>query len=190
MLRASRTSVRVLAAVGMAGVVATVATVALNASAAEVGTAASPGIPVPPVPESIAPKAGSTAIGVFRVTTGTQTYTCDAATGTFAAKSTPEARLAGAGGLIHHFAGPSWQYERDGSLVTATKVKEAEREGAIPELLLDVNGHSGSGLLDKADQISRLQTSGGLRPTGACTAGQTAAVPYKAIYVFWDAPAT
>ncbi|SFF36638.1 Protein of unknown function [Actinoplanes philippinensis] len=170
----------------MAGVVATVAAVALNASAAEVPQ--SPGIPVPPVPESIAPKDGSTAIGVFRVTTGTQTYTCDTATGTFGAKSTPEARLAGAGGLVHHFAGPSWQYERDGSSVTGTMAKQSPREGTIPELLLTVTGHGGTGLLDRADQISRLQTSGGLRPTRTCSAGETVAVPYKAIYVFWDAP--
>ena len=32
-------------------------------------------------------------------------------------------------------------------------------------------------------------TSGGVAPTGSCTAGQTVQVPYKAIYVFWDAPA-
>ncbi|MEU8661816.1 DUF3455 domain-containing protein [Actinoplanes philippinensis] len=187
MLRASRTRVRVLAGAGMAGVVATVAAMALNASAAEVPQ--SPGIPVPPVPELIAPEPGSTAIGVFRVTTGTQTYTCDTTTGTFAAKSTPEARLAGAGGLVHHFAGPSWQYERDGSSVTGKVAKQSPREGTIPELLLDVTGHGDTpGLLGRADQISRLQTSGGLRPTRACSAGETAAVPYKAIYVFWDAP--
>ena len=44
-------------------------------------------------------------------------------------------------------------------------------------------------ILDKAGYISRLATSGGVAPTTSCTAGQTAAVPYKAVYVFWDAPA-
>src|SRR4051812_22180093 len=118
MLRTSRSRTRVLAAVGMAGVIAGVAAVCFNASAAEVDTTAgttSPGVPVPTVPADLAPPVGSTPIGAYRVTTGTQTYNCvvpaGAASGAYTGGSTPEARLAGAGGLIHHFAGPSWQSE-------------------------------------------------------------------------------
>jgi hypothetical protein len=119
------------------------------------------------------------------VVTGTQTYTCTG--GVFTGASVPEARLAGAGDRIHHFKGPSWQSERDGSLVTAAKIGERSRAGTIPELLLEVNSHSGSpkGRLAGVTHIQRLETSGGVAPTRACTAGQTAAVRYGALYVFF-----
>jgi hypothetical protein len=123
------------------------------------------------------------------VVKGTQTYTCTG--GIFTGASVPEAKLAGPGGLLHHFKGPSWQSERDGSLVTAAKVGEKARPGTILELLLKVNGHSGpaDGRLAQADYIQRLYTSGGVAPAGACTDGTTKAVPYGALYVFWDDPA-
>ncbi|WP_405429054.1 DUF3455 domain-containing protein [Micromonospora sp. NBC_00617] len=35
--------------------------------------------------------------------------------------------------------------------------------------------------------VSRLLTSGGVAPTGACADGATASVPYGALYVFWTA---
>ncbi len=190
MVKVSRTRARVLAAAGMAAVASAVGGVTFQASAAEVGR---PGIPVPPVPDAIKVPDGSTVIGTFRVTTGVQTYTCvvpaDATTGAYTGPSVPEARLAGAGGTIHHFGGPSWQSNRDGSLVTATVEARSPRAGTIPELRLKVASHSGSGLLDRADYISRLATSGGLAPAGACAAGETVSVRYGAIYVFWDAPA-
>jgi hypothetical protein len=126
------------------------------------------------------------------VASGTQNYTCvvadSATTGGFTAASTPEAQLIGTGGKVHHFAGPSWQSERDNSLVTATKVNTNTVAGAIPELLLQVVTHSGTGIMTKADYINRLYTQGGVAPTTSCTAGQVVKVPYKAIYVFWDAP--
>ncbi|MFC3990917.1 DUF3455 domain-containing protein, partial [Actinoplanes siamensis] len=109
--------------------------------------------------------------------------------GGYTGASTPEAQLLGTGGRIHHFAGPSWQSVRDGSLVTATKVKDTPRTGTIPELLLQVNSHTGKGVLSKADYVSRLYTSGGVAPAGACAAGDKTSVPYQALYVFWDAPA-
>lgn len=198
MPRTSRSRVRMFTAAGMAGVVAAVAAVTFNASAGEVATRAGttvPGIPVPTVPADLAPPTGSTPLGAYLVTTGTQTYTCvvpaGATSGAFTGPSTPEARLAGAKGLIHHFAGPSWQSERDDSLVTATKLKATTPlpTDRIPELLLKVTSHTGTGLLQDADYIDRLQTSGGLAPAGSCTSGQSVAVPYKAVYVFWDAPA-
>ena len=42
-----------------------------------------------------------------------------------------------------------------------------------------------AGILSNADYIQRLYTSGGVAPTRACTDGETAAVPYGALYVFW-----
>lgn len=190
MVKMSRTRVRVLAAAGMAAVVAAVGGVTFQASAAEV---AGRGVPVPPIPDAIKPPAGSVVVGTFRVTKGVQTYTCvvpaGATTGAYTGRSVPEARLAGAGGTIHHFGGPSWQSDRDGSLVTATVTATSARAGTIPELLLTVASHAGSGLLDRADAISRLATSGGVAPTGPCAAGETVGVRYGAVYVFWDDPA-
>ncbi|BCJ45878.1 hypothetical protein GCM10010168_57020 [Actinoplanes ianthinogenes] len=198
MFRTKRSRIRALTlAGGLVAALGTVGAVTFDASAAE-NTAASGNLrPLTPavsaVPEAIRPPDGSRPIGAYLVATGTQTYTCvvpaGAASGAFTGGSVPEAQLVGTGGWIHHFAGPSWQSERDGSLVTATKEKELKRDGTIAELLLKVNSHSGTGILSKADYINRLYTSGGVAPAGSCTAGQTASVAYKAVYVFWDAPA-
>lgn len=185
----NRTRIRAVTLVAAAAVVVGIGAVTYQASAAESGVSAQ-GRPRPvaspsAAPSPIDPPAGLRRIGSFRVITGTQTYTC--AAGSFAGASVPEAKLAGPGGPIHHFKGPSWQSERDGSLVTATKVGERTRTGTINELLLQVNSHSGpaNGLLAKAAYIQRLNTSGGVAPTGTCTDGATKAVRYGALYVFW-----
>jgi hypothetical protein len=188
MLSTSRSRVRALAIAGMAAVTVTVGAVTYQASAAEVAAPAATGadarqVAIPRIPEAIKPPAGSRPIGSYLVATGTQTYTCTG--GIFTGASVPEAQLIGSGGRIHHFKGPSWQSERDGSLVTAAKVASSDRTGTIPELLLQVNSQPGTGILGKATYINRLQTSGGAAPAGACTDGSTTAVPYKAVYVFW-----
>lgn len=207
MFNTKRSRVRALAVAGMAVVAGGVAAVTYSASAAEVAApAASSGfaapapvgpdaraVTIPGIPAAIKPPVGSKPIGAYVVAAGTQNYTCvvpaGATTGGYTAASTPEAQLIGTGGRIHHFAGPSWQSLRDNSLVTATKVGQSDKSGAIPELLLQVATHSGTGILTKADYISRLYTSGGVAPATGCTAGQTTKVPYHAVYVFWDAPA-
>ena len=195
MLNSTRSRVRAAAAVGMAGVVATIGAVSLHASAAEVAPAAVPAVPpvaaaadaravsIPGIPAAIRPPAGAKPIGAYVVTTGTQTYTCTG--GVFTGASVPEAQLIGTGGRLHHFGGPSWQSTRDKSLVTAAKAAESPRAGTIPELLLKVATRSGTGVLSKATYISRLLTSGGTAPAGACTDGTKKAVPYGAVYVFW-----
>jgi len=206
MFNTKRSRVRALAVAGMAVVAGGVAAVTYSASASEVAApAAASGfaapapvgpdakaVAIPGIPTAIQPPAGSKPIGAYFVASGTQNYTCvvptDATTGGYTGTSTPEAQLIGTGGRIHHFAGPSWQSLRDNSLVKATKIGQSTKENAIPELLLQVTSHSGNGILTKADYINRLYTSGGVAPTGSCTAGQTVEVPYKAIYVFWDAP--
>jgi hypothetical protein len=193
MLSTTRARVRALAVVGMAGVLATVGAVTFQASAAEVAApeapaAVGPGsrqVSIPGIPKAIKPPKGARPIGAYVVTSGTQTYKCTG--GIFTGASTPEAQLVGTGGGIHHFGGPSWQSQRDGSLVTASKTAESPRAGTIAELLLTVESHTGTGILSKAAYISRLYTSGGVAPAGACTDGATKAVPYKAVYVFWSA---
>ena len=193
MLSTSRSHVRLHAATGVAAVVASVGAVTLPAQAAD---AAGPGpraVAIPGLADAIKPPAGSRPIGAYVVVAGTQNYTCvvaaGATTGAYTGAAVPEAQLVGTGGRLHHFAGPSWQSERDGSLVTATKVAASARTDAIPELLLKVLTHTGKGVLDRADYINRLHTSGGVAPTSSCTTGETVRVPYKAVYVFWDAPA-
>ncbi|GAB1689556.1 DUF3455 domain-containing protein [Krasilnikovia sp. M28-CT-15] len=158
-----------------------VGAVTFNASAQEVQAH-----PAPSPNPTIAPPPGSTKVAEVHVQKGTQTYTCTGGvfTGT---PSTPEARLVGQGGPFHHFAGPSWQSERDDSLVTATRKASSEVPGAIPELLLEVNSHTGSGILSPVTHIQRLRTSGGVAPAGACTDGEKVSVPYSATYVFWAA---
>jgi hypothetical protein len=208
MFNTKRSRVRALAVAGMAVVAGGVAAVTYSASAAEVAApAAAPAgfaapapvgpdaraVSIPGIPSKIKPPAGSKPIGAYVVASGTQNYTCvvaaGATTGGYTGSSTPEAQLIGTGGRIHHFAGPSWQSLRDNSLVTGAKDAQVDKDGAIPELLLHVTSHSGSGILSKADFINRLYTSGGTAPTGSCTTGQTVKVPYKAVYVFWDDPA-
>jgi hypothetical protein len=203
MFRTKRSRIRAIALTGSLVVAGgTIGAVTYNASAAETSVATSAAASntnaVAPVtnaiPEAIRPPAGSRPVGAYVVVNGTQNYTCvvpdGATTGAYPAASTPEAQLLGTGGRVHHFAGPSWQSTRDKSLVTAKKVKESPRDGTIAELLLEVTSHSGKGVLSKADYISRLYTSGGVKPAGTCTTGETKAVPYKALYVFWDDPAT
>lgn len=186
--RSRISAVAVAAALGAA----TIATPAL-AGVHNDGPAGARPVAVPLIPKDIRPPAGSKLVGAYIVTSGTQTYTCvvpaGATTGAFTGSSTPEAQLIGTGGRIHHFGGPSWQSLRDGSLVTASRVASSTVDGAIPELLLKVETHSGKGVLSRADLINRLRTSGGVAPAGSCAAGEKASVPYGSIYVFWDAPA-
>jgi hypothetical protein len=193
-----RTRVRALAVTGMAAVTAAVGAVTYQASAAETSAPASSdarAVGVPIIPDAIKPPKGSRPIGAYLVETGTQTYTCAADGSGFGTASVPEAQLIGTGGRIHHFAGPdfaklgpSWKSISDESLVTATRTASSPRAGTIPELLLTVSSHSGHGILDKADLINRLQTSGGTAPAGSCEGGTKISVPYNAVYVFWDAP--
>jgi len=182
----TRSHLRAVTLGAAATVVVAVGAVTYQASAAELSGArprptASPSASASPID----PPAGLRKIGEFRVVTGTQTYTCTG--GVFTGGSVPEARLAGPAGRIHHFKGPSWEYERDGSLVTAAKIGERAKAGTIAELLLQVNSHSGptNGKLAGVTHIQRLATSGGVAPTRACTDGTTAAVRYGATYVFW-----
>ncbi|GGQ75181.1 DUF3455 domain-containing protein [Couchioplanes azureus] len=177
-----RTAILGGAAVAVLGAVTAVS---VQASAAEQALPR-PRPSVSATPSPITPPPGVRRIGAYRVISGTQTYTCNAG-GAFAGPSVPEAMLAGTGGRVHHFAGPSWQSERDGSLVKAAKVGELPRPGTIPELLLEVTSHAGpaDGILADAAYIQRLSTSGGVAPARACTPGETVAVPYGARYVFW-----
>lgn len=182
-----------LPAVAMAAAIITAATLtgvsgrAMAAEQAAIQAVVRPLAAVPAVPLAIQPPGNVAKVASYRVAFGVQIYACVAGAWKLQA---PEALLVKRPGwrrTIHHFAGPSWQSNVDGSLVTAAKVAESPVAGAIPQLLLQVNSHSGNpnGELAKVTHIQRLDTRGGLAPTGACTEGARRPVRYGALYVFY-----
>ncbi|MGW2932362.1 DUF3455 domain-containing protein [Streptomyces sp. NPDC001156] len=121
---------------------------------------------------------------------GKQIYECKPAAGggyTFAQRDV--AALLG-GGILHSFVKPNsgtpqWGAP-DRSAVTGTVLtKTFNGDRNIPELDLKT-GRSGRhhGLLADTAEILRLNTVGGVAPTGSCTPGTVVGVPYRADYVF------
>jgi Protein of unknown function (DUF3455) len=88
---------------------------------------------------------------------------------------------------ILHFKGPIWVSTVDGSEVGASQVPGAQvtHEDAIPEIVLKANENNGHGVLDNVSFVQRLNTKGGLAPTGSCDDGAQQSVPYQAVYQFW-----
>jgi len=126
---------------------------------------------------------------------GVQIYACEQDAGGFAWRlKGPEATLLDATGaeVGRHFAGPSWQ-AKDGSKVIGEVLasNRAPAEGSIPWLILRAKSRSGNGVFASADYILRLQTEGGVAPTGGCDQARTGSetrVPYNAVYVFFSEP--
>ena len=123
---------------------------------------------------------------------GSQIYACTPqGDGSFAfAQHDVDAHLTG--GIHHTFvrplAGtPQWQAP-DGSAVSGKLVtKNANGAGNIAELNLDATQIGDStGLLAHTVEVLRLNTVGGLAPTGACDPQSTPTVnvPYQADYIF------
>lgn len=142
------------------------------------------------------PGAGFVMKSAYKVVLGFQIYSCVAnadGTNTWSTPtSVPEAALRAyrGGRWIHHFAGPRWQ-ARDGSTVVASPTERVAKDGTIPWLLLEVTAHENSAPkleLDNVTHISRVNTTGGVGPTGTCQPGAKKHVRYGADYVFW-APA-
>lgn len=197
---------RAVIALGIAAVTIAMGAVTYSANAAELRQPrpiAGPGRPGPvrptpvrPTPTPVAtaptnltpdPALNERPLFSARVVDGTQTYTCSG--GKYGGSSVPEADLVGARGLeIHHFRGPTWQSEEDESLVTAKVIASSPSANTIPQLLLEVNSHSGpaTGIMAKVKHIQRLNTSGGTPDlTDECTDGDTDDRDYRATYVFW-----
>jgi Protein of unknown function (DUF3455) len=106
----------------------------------------------------------------------------------------PDAELADAKGknIGHHGAGPSWKLT-DGSEVTAKAVarENAADPADVPWLLLNVTGHTGTGVLAKVTTVQRIHTKGGQPPASGCDQahrGAESKSPYTAEYYFY-APA-
>jgi hypothetical protein len=167
-------------AIGIVGVLQAVPATAQPSS----GGAAVPPQLHPPAPAAMLLRANAV---------GSQIYACTAnPAGGFAwTFKAPEAVLSDAGGkpVAKHFAGPTWQAS-DGSKVVgvaAANVPAPDGQG-VPWLLLKAKSHEGAGEFADITYIQRLDTKGGLAPSGGCDAthaGQEAKVPYTAVYVLY-----
>jgi hypothetical protein len=136
----------------------------------------------PKVPEVLKVPAGNKLLTVMPAR-GVQTYQCTNSAWTFVQ---PDAILTSRGRPeVLHSKGPVWTSVIDGSSVTAAAVANSPVPNAIPELLLKSTGNRGPGKLSKVTFIQRLKTTGGVAPTGSCSEGVTASVPYTADYAFY-----
>jgi hypothetical protein len=113
---------------------------------------------------------------------GVQVYQCTAGAWAFLE---PVAQLRDRSPAAIHFRGPSWESTRDGSLVEATTVASSPVVGSIPQVLLQETTTRGDGIFGSVTYVQRLNTTGGVKPTTACTDGQTQGVPYTAEYRFY-----
>jgi hypothetical protein len=163
--------------VGLA--VAALATLGIGAAAPASATYGPPS-----VPEVLKVPTGNKLIAVLPAR-GVQTYQCTSNAFTFVQ---PDAILTNHGRPeILHSKGPVWTSVLDGSSVTGAVVANSPVANAIPELLLKSAGNRGPGKLAKVTFIQRLKTKGGVAPTGSCTEGVTASIPYTADYAFYVA---
>ncbi len=100
----------------------------------------------------------------------------------------PEAELRDAQGrpFAKHYAGPTWEAPDGSKAVGKVLANEAApKTGAIPWLLLSAQS-SASGVLAGVRFIQRVNTSGGVGPTGMCpTVGAEQRVDYAADYIFY-----
>jgi len=149
----------------------------------------------PPMPTKIQAPAGHVPYVVGHAT-GTQNYTCQLSPNGYAwTLVAPAATLVGDNGqvLTTHYGGPTWE-AKDGSKVVGARVDgETVNPSAIPWLLLraaSTTAGSDGDRLTHTTYIQRVNTVGGLAPTGGCdqtTRGASSNVPYAADYYFYKA---
>lgn len=121
---------------------------------------------------------------------GKQIYECKPAEGGGYAFAQRDVSAVLGGRIAHSFVAPNsgtpqW-IARDGSAVTGAVLSRTPNgDGNIPELDLKAT-RSGKhrGLLADTAEILRLNTVGGVAPTGSCAPGAIVGVPYQADYVF------
>jgi uncharacterized protein DUF3455 len=145
------------------------------------------------VPDALKPPAGNALSSVFKAR-GVQIYGC---TDGKWALIEPAATLTGITlkpikrVTALHFRGPSWESDEDGSLVEGTSPVSAPSAtpNSIAQLLITAKTNRGTGVFGKVTFVQRLATVGGVAPATACAAGDTKAVPYRAVYRFFTAQA-
>ena len=166
---------------------------------------------VPPVPSNLQPPPGNRAF-LKGYAVGTQNYICLPSGWTFLG---PQATLfvtfKWINGEIrqqittHFLSGnpfesgtprPTWQSSLDtsavwGKVIASSTDPDFVAQGAIPWLLLEVTGAQrgpmGGSILSQTTFIQRVNTSGGIMPTTACTVGSTVFAPYTTDYFFYKA---
>jgi hypothetical protein len=150
------------------------------------------GMPTAFIPSSLAVP-GALGVDLDLQASGVQIYKCvPAADGKFTwVLKAPEATLKTPSGVEvgQHFAGPTWQL-MDGSSVTAEVLARdpGPDPAAIPWLLLIAKSSAGSGGMTEVKYVQRLNTVGGVAPSGECSTSDPEAevrVPYSARYVFY-----
>jgi uncharacterized protein DUF3455 len=180
----------------MTVVLAAVLLIVGQALSMPMSAAASAGAP-PSVPEAIAVPPGSVLL-FSRHARGVQIYECQNGQWAFHA---PRALLFDRhshrptaihyGGIDRNLTpGPWWESLRDGSRIRAGNAVSAPSPNAnsIPQLRLDVLERQGTGVFTPVSYIQRLNTTGGVGPTGGCQPGARRSVPYTADYYFYAAP--
>lgn len=138
----------------------------------------------PPAADLRTPKGYAVIFEGETLPTSVQVYTC--AAGKWAGPD-PDALISGAGLIIHHYKGPTWE-ATDGSVVHGSNAKHfaSPKPKAVDWLELDASG--GTGKFAGVRFIHRIKTSGGVAPASGCDeahSGQQARVPYIATYVFY-----
>ena len=140
------------------------------------------------IPAKLAPPADAMLLGAYAAK-GVQIYVCTArgAASEWAFKA-PEAQLVDAKDIVFvkHYAGPTWE-AADGSKIVGKMIATAPAPtaDAIPWLLLSAVS-SGDGVLAGARFVQRIETVGGVGPTGACSnPGAEQRIPYTAKYVIY-----
>jgi Protein of unknown function (DUF3455) len=157
---------------------------------------ASSGTP-PTVPDEIAVPPGSVLLFSSQAR-GVQTYECLNGQWAFHA---PRALLFDSqvyqqmgihyGGIDRDLTpGPWWESTDDGSRIRAGRAVSAPSPNAnsIPLLRLEVLERQGSGVFSPVSYIQRLNTVGGVGPSGVCQSGAQRQVPYTADYYFYGNP--
>ena len=129
---------------------------------------------------------------------GVQTYACKDGQWAFRA---PKAALfdAQSGQLVGiHYGGidrsmtpgPWWESLADASRIRAGNPLSAPSPNpdSIPLLRLEVLERHGSGVFSPVSHVLRLNTTGGVGPSGTCRPGAQRWVPYTADYAFYGQP--
>ena len=156
------------------------------------------GLVTPTVPPELAVPDGNKLV-LVAAARGVQIYECASDAGAAPAWKlhAPRAELLDDGGAVigSHYGGvdkglppgPYWE-SKDGSRVHGAKPVSVPSAGTIPLLRLEAADTTGTGVFAKVAFIQRLDTTGGVAPTGACEAGKQNEVPYTAKYYFYAAP--
>jgi Protein of unknown function (DUF3455) len=140
------------------------------------------------IPAKLVPPQEGPLVGKYAAK-GVQIYVCSVKGGASEwGFKAPEAELIDVQGrpFAKHYAGPTWEAPDGSKIVGKVLANEpAPKAGAIPWLLLSTES-SGSGVLAGVHFAQRVNTSGGVGPTGACqTVGTERRVDYTADYIFY-----